>query len=90
MASFAINSEFDSWQKVLDAKRIYEQNSKSILSIAKSEKLKGSSVLNDRLVYVRVKFHCKAGPERPPKSNGIRKLSTYKKKLSFHGNSIDD
>lgn len=79
MASFALKTEYNSWKEVLQAKKLYEENSKTILSIRKSEKLKGSSELNDRLIYQRVFFQCKAGSERPATSRGHRKSSTYKK-----------
>lgn len=79
MTSFSVNSEFDSWQKVLECKKLYEDHSKTLLSISKSAKLKGSSELNDRIIYERIHFQCKAGKERLNNSQGHRKSSTYKK-----------
>lgn len=79
MTSFALNTEFDNWQQVLDAKKLYEQNSKTLLTIIKCDKLKGASDLNERLIYERITFVCKAGPERPTQSHGHRTSSTYKK-----------
>lgn len=77
--AFVLNTEFDDWKKVLEAKKMYEDTTKTLLTIEGSEKLKGSSELNDRLVYAKVIFQCKAGTERPSQSKGIRASSTYKK-----------
>lgn len=79
MNSFIVNQQFHSWQQVLDAKKLYEDHSKTVLTIHKSDKLKGSSDINNRLIYARVVFKCKAGPERPTESKGYRKSSTYRK-----------
>lgn len=79
MAFFALNSEFDEWKKVLEMKKLYEESTKTLLTIGKSDKLKGSSELNDKIVYAKVVFNCKAGAERPTQSDGHRKSSTYKK-----------
>lgn len=85
MDFFALNTEFDTWQKVIDMKKLYEENSKTLLTVENSGKLKGTSELSDRLIYERVLFKCKAGPERPSESQGHRESSTYKKKLSRKG-----
>lgn len=79
MAFFALNYEFDNWQAVQDMKKAYEENSKTVLVIIKCDKLKGVSDLSKQLIYERVTFSCKAGVERPTKSQGHRSSSTYKK-----------
>lgn len=79
MAFFLLNTEFDDWQKVLDSKKLYEDNSKTLLVIDRSTKLKGFGELKDRLIYERVLLKCKAGKERPCQSHGHRVSSTYKK-----------
>lgn len=79
MDSFALGTSFDTWQQVLDAKKLYEMNTKTVLVTRGSDKLKGESDLSRRLIYERVTFICKAGPERQTQSQGHRKSSTYKK-----------
>lgn len=77
--TFALNTQFDDWKKVLETKKLYEESSKTVLTIRKCDKLKGTSELNDKIVYERVTLHCKAGHERPSQSRGFRESSTYKK-----------
>lgn len=79
MDIFGLNTEFSDWKSVLSAKKKYEESSKSVLTISKSHKLKGSNDLTDKFVYDRVTLSCKAGPERQTKSKGYRLSSTYKK-----------
>lgn len=79
MNPFVLKSEFDEWAKVLEAKKAYEEDSKTILVTAKSGKLKGDGELVQKLVYERVVFQCKAGPERNSQSKGYRASATYKK-----------
>lgn len=57
----------------------HEESSKTVLTIARSSKSKGASELNDKLVYERVIFKCKAGSERPTQSHGHRHLQHIKK-----------
>lgn len=79
MEPFAEGTSFDTWQQVLDAKKLYEINTKTLLVTRGSDKLKGESNLSRRLIYERVTLICKAGPERQTQSQGHRKSSTYKK-----------
>lgn len=79
MDFFTLNSEFEDLKSVLEMKKLYEESSKTVLTISKSSKLKGESILNDKIVYDRIIFGCKAGAEKPTQSHGHRKSSTYKK-----------
>lgn len=90
MDSLDVNKQFNDWKDVLAAKKLYEESSKTVLNILRSGKLKGSSELklNERLVYERVVFTCKAGPERPSKSDGHRKSATYKKNCPVQVNAL--
>lgn len=69
MEFFALNTEFDDWQKVLDTKKLYEDSTKTLLVIGNCWKLKGASELNDRIVYERVVSECKAGTFAPPNNH---------------------
>lgn len=82
MEYFEVNSEFNNYQKVLEMKKLYETASNSILVTADSKKLIGDSELARSLVYERITFKCKAGPERPTQSQGFRNASTIKKGCS--------
>lgn len=66
---FFLLTKFPDWESVKQAKEQYEKESKIILSIRGSHKLKSNA---------DVQFHCKAGKERPSQSNGYRQSSTYK------------
>lgn len=87
MNSLAVNTEFDDYQSLLIAKKAYERATNTILVVAGSVKLIGDSLLSRALIYYRILYECKAGAERPTKSNGIRSTATYKKgcpvKVSF-------
>lgn len=87
MNSLAVNTVFDDFDSLLNAKKAYERDTNTILVVASSKKLIGDSELSRALIYERICYECKAGAERPTKGNGIQSSATYKKgcpvKVSF-------
>lgn len=79
MEYFQLNTQFDNFEQLLATKRLYETSSNSVLVIDDSKKLIGDSELAKSVIYERITFKCKAGPERPTQSNGFRNSSTIKK-----------
>lgn len=86
MNCFNVNHEFNDYKDFLQQKRQYEVTTNNILSITRSENLKGSGDFVEAMVYQRINLGCKAGKERPCKSKGIRKSATYKKQCPFEVN----
>lgn len=78
MNIFQINTEFHDWESVVQAKKLYEEASKTLLVTSASHKLKTTDDVSLRCVYDRIEFSCKAGLERRCQSKGIRQSSTYK------------
>lgn len=79
MDAFDLGKEFENYKSILDAKRNYETASKSILSKSSSKFIIADGELKTKFVYQSIKYQCKAGPERPSSSKGLRASSTYKK-----------
>lgn len=78
MNVFDLNTEFDDWQSVLQAKKAYENASNTVLSTRGSNPMKGDNETALKFRYTRKVYHCKAGKERETKSKGYRKSATYK------------
>lgn len=78
MNVFAVGTEFTDKASVFEAKKNYEEASKTLLSISGCHKLKTSDDVSKKFVYDRVEFSCKAGIERKSQSKGLRQSSTYK------------
>lgn len=78
MDGLNVNTEFDDAKSVFDAKKAYEEASKSLLVIRQSNKIKGDNEIAQKFVYNSIIFECKAGSQRPTQSNGYRASSTYK------------
>lgn len=81
MNCFDVNYEFNDYKDFLQQKRQYEVATNNILSINRSENLKCTGDFMETMIYQRINLKCKAGKERPCKSKGIRKSSTYKKQF---------
>lgn len=79
MEGFAINAEFKDYESIIKAKKAYEVASNTLLTVNTSLFLLGESELNQKLKYSKIVYKCKAGDERPSKSQGLRASSTYKK-----------
>ncbi len=78
MNVFAVNTEFSDWESVIDAKKLYEEASKTLLVTNGCHKLKTNDEISKKCVYDRIAFGCKAGAERVSQSKGLRESSTYK------------
>jgi hypothetical protein len=76
---FLVNTEFPDYKTFLETKKLYEEQSKTILVVSECRKLKGPEDFSKKFVYDRVIFVCKAGFERPSQSKGYRTSSTLKK-----------
>lgn len=88
MEFFQVNSQFNDYKSVMEMKKKYEKASNSLLYKEDCVFLPDrESEFGKRFVYQRLVLRCKAGPERPSQSKGIRNSSTYKKncpvKVSF-------
>lgn len=79
MQFFAIGQQFDSLKTLLKKKKEYETATKNLFVIGNSHKVKGDGQFQEKFVYDRLTFVCKAGKERPTESKGVRKSATYKK-----------
>lgn len=79
MQLFSENSHFNDLASLMATKKLYEEFSNSVLVKDDCKKLVGDSELSRKVVYERIFFRCKAGPERKTQSRGIRKSSTIKK-----------
>lgn len=82
------DTEFESYQALLDAKRRYEAASRTILVVDDCKKIKVACEVAERLVYHRIVYKCKAGDERASESKGIRQTATYKKNCSVKVSSL--
>lgn len=78
MNGLAEKNEFDDFKSFLEAKKAYEEASKSVLVIRGSNKMKGNNDIAQKFCYDQIIFICKAGPQRSTQSKGHRSSSTYK------------
>ncbi len=78
MNGLSLDTEFDDFQSLLEAKKAYEDASKSILVTRGSNPLKGDNDIARKFRYGEIAYECKAGSQRATKSKGFRTSSTYK------------
>lgn len=83
MNVFTVGKEFADWASVKEAKKQYEDESKSILSTRGSHLLKSKDDASKRCIYADAVLWCKAGKERKSQSQGLRMSSTYKMNCTF-------
>lgn len=83
MNYFEAGNTFIDLKSLIQAKKNYETETNNVITISKSEKLKGEGPMVTSIVYARLTFGCKAGKERKCRSSGIRCSTTYKLNCPF-------
>lgn len=78
MNGLSLNTEFDDFQSLVEAKKAYEEASKSVLVTRGSYTLKGDNEIAQTFRYAQITYECKAGSQRATQSKGYRTSSTYK------------
>lgn len=78
MDAIAEKTEFDSWILFLEAKKAYEEASKTLLTTRGSIAIKGDDEKAQNFRYMQKMYVCKAGPQRESQSKGHRTSATYR------------